>query len=85
VGFYDYGAVWLRKPNTAAKKFDQLGDFGWGVRFNLPKNFFFKAEFAYPITTQSSDGKDQRAWLQISANYLSNSPVGCTRVNTPRP
>jgi hemolysin activation/secretion protein len=69
VAFYDYGAVWLRKPGGSTKKFDQLSDFGWGVRFNLPKNFFFKAEFAYPINAQASDGKDQRVWIQISANY----------------
>ncbi len=69
VAFYDYGAVWLREPNAAAKPFDQLSDFGWGVRFNLPKNFFFKAEFAYPINAQASDGKGQRAWVQVSANF----------------
>jgi hemolysin activation/secretion protein len=69
VAFYDYGAVWLREPSAAAKKFDQLSDFGWGVRFNLPKNFFCKFEFAYPINAQASDGKGQRAWVQISANF----------------
>jgi hemolysin activation/secretion protein len=60
VAFYDYGAVWLRRPSSAAKKFDQLADFGWGVRFNLPRYVTFKAEFACPITAQSSDGKDMR-------------------------
>ena len=69
VAFYDYGAVWLRRPSAFAKKFDQLSDFGWGVRFNLPKNFFFKAEFACPINAQASDGKDLRSWLQVSANF----------------
>jgi hemolysin activation/secretion protein len=69
VAFYDYGAVWLREPSAFAKKFEQLGDFGWGVRFNLPKNLFCKFEFAYPVTARSSDGKDQRVWMQISANF----------------
>ena len=69
VAFYDYGAVWLRKPGPTTKKFDQISDFGFGVRFNLPKHFFFKAEFACPINDQASDGKDIRSWIQISANY----------------
>ena len=69
VGFYDYGMVHLRTPGPNQKVFDQLSDFGWGVRFNLPKNFFFKAEFACPINAQASDGKDLRTWIQLSANF----------------
>jgi len=69
VAFYDYGAVRLRNPNPNAKKFDQLSDFGWGVRLNLPKNFSFKAEFACPINQEPSDGKNLRTWLQLSTNF----------------
>ena len=69
VAFYDYGMVHLRNPMVTEKKFSQLSDFGWGVRFNLPKNFFFKAEFACPIDQAPSDGKDLRTWLQISTNF----------------
>lgn len=69
VAFYDYGMVHLRTPGPSQKVFDQLSDFGWGVRFNLPKNFFFKAEFACPLNQEPSDGKDIRTWLQIAVNY----------------
>ncbi len=69
VAFYDYGTVRLRTPRPSEKKFDQLSDFGWGVRFSLPKNFFFKAEFACPVDKKPSDGKDIRTWLQLSTNF----------------
>lgn len=69
VAFYDYGNVRLRNPGGNASKFSQLSDFGWGVRFNLPKHFSFKVDFAYPIDTGASDGKDNRTWMQISSNF----------------
>ena len=69
VAFYDYGMVRLRRPGPSEKKFNQLSDFGWGVRFNLPKNFSFKAEFACPVDKESSDGKDLRTWLQLAVNF----------------
>ena len=69
VAFYDYGMVHLRTPGPSEKKFNQLSDFGWGVRFNLPKNLSLKAEFACPVSKQASDGKDMRTWLQVSANF----------------
>ena len=69
VAFYDYGMVHLRSPMSTEKKFNQLSDFGWGVRFNLPKNIFVKAEFACPVSKEASDGKNIRTWLQVSANF----------------
>jgi Hemolysin activation/secretion protein len=67
--FYDYGMVHLRTPGPTAKEFDQLSDFGFGVRMSLPKNFSVKAEFACPINQKPSDGKDIRTWLAVSASY----------------
>lgn len=69
VAFYDYGMARLRTPGPNEKKFNQLSDFGWGVRFNLPKNFFFKAEFACPVDQEPSDGKNMRTWIQLSTNF----------------
>lgn len=69
IAFYDYGMVHLRQARDNEKEFDQLSDFGWGVRFNLPKNFFFKAEFACPLNQKPSDDKDIRTWLQLSTNF----------------
>lgn len=69
VAFYDYGNVRLKNPGGTASKYNQLSDFGWGVRFNLPKHFNFRADFAYPIDKASSDGKDARAWVQLSSNF----------------
>ena len=68
VAFYDYGNVMLRHPLPTEKRLNQLSDFGWGIRFNLPKNFSFRVDFACPVNKQSSDGKDIRTLMQISAN-----------------
>lgn len=69
VVFYDYGNVRLKNPGGNASKYSQLSDFGWGIRFNLPKHFSFKVDFAYPIDTGASDGKTERVWMQIVSNF----------------
>jgi len=69
VAFYDYGNVRLKNPGGNASKYSQLSDFGWGVRFSLPKHFSFRVDFAYPIDTGASDGKTQRVWMQLSSNF----------------
>ena len=71
VAFYDYGnARFLSSAAATREKFDQLSDFGWGIRFNLPKYFTVKADFAYPISAGVNGGKtQQRAWISVSANY----------------
>jgi hemolysin activation/secretion protein len=71
VTFYDYGnARFLKSAAATREKFDQLQDFGWGVRFNLASNLTVKADFAYPISAGANGGKtQQRAWVSVSANY----------------
>ena len=68
--FYDYGNVtFLKSLDGTRKKCSQLNDFGWGVRFNLPKHFSFKLDIAYPVGPKPSDGKNQRVWLSVIANF----------------
>jgi len=70
VAFYDYGNTYfLRNPGNIRKKFTSLSDLGWGVRVNLSKYFSFKLDVAYPIGPKPSDGKTQRVWLAVTANY----------------
>lgn len=69
VAFYDYGCVRLNNPGDNSSKFNQLSDLGWGIRFNLPKHFNFRVDFAYPIGDGASDGKTNRTWMQISSNF----------------
>ena len=69
VAFYDYGNVHLNNPGGNASKYSQLSDFGWGIRFSLPKHFSFRVDFAYPLDTGASDGKTNRTWMQISSNF----------------
>jgi hemolysin activation/secretion protein len=71
LAFYDYGnARFLKSAAGTREKFDQLQDFGWGVRFNLANNLTVKADFAYPISAGANGGKtQQRAWVSVSANY----------------
>jgi hemolysin activation/secretion protein len=71
VTFYDYGnARYLKSAAATREKFDQLQDFGWGVRFNLASNLSVKADFAYPISAGVNGGKtQQRAWVSVTANY----------------
>lgn len=68
--FYDYGnATFLRSLDGTRKKCAQLNDFGWGVRFNLPKYLSFKLDVAYPVGPKPSDGKKQRVWLSATASF----------------
>ena len=71
VSFYDYGNTrFLKSAAGTREKFDQLQDFGWGVRFNLSKYLTVKADFAYPISAGANGGKtQQRAWVSVAANY----------------
>ena len=70
VAFYDYGnADFLKNPGNIRKKFTSLSDFGWGVRFNLSKYFFLKLDVAYPVGPKPSDGRRQRTWLSVGANF----------------
>lgn len=68
--FYDYGNTYfLKNPGNIRKKFSSLSDLGWGVRVNLSRYFSFKLDVAYPIGPKPSDGKRQRVWLSVLANF----------------
>jgi len=68
--FYDYGnATYLKSYPGREKKCAQLSDFGWGVRFNLPRYLTFKLDIAYPVGHRPSDGKSQRVWMSVTANF----------------
>jgi hemolysin activation/secretion protein len=69
VAFYDYGAVWLRKPLPTEKKWNQLSDAGWGIRFNLPKFITLRMDFAWALDRKPSDGHPRRTWLQVSTKF----------------
>jgi hemolysin activation/secretion protein len=69
VAFYDYGAVRLRRPLSTEKKFDQLSGAGFGVRFNLPRSVYLRADFAWALDKKPSDDNNFHAWLQASVTY----------------
>lgn len=70
VAFYDYGGTfYLQSLDGTRKKSNQLNDLGWGVRFNLQRYLAFKLDVAYPIGPRPSDGKNQRVWLSVTANF----------------
>lgn len=68
--FYDYGNTYfLKNPGNIRKKFTSLSDLGWGIRFNFQRYLSLKLDVAYPIGPKPSDGRRQRAWLSVAANF----------------
>ncbi len=55
--FYDWGHVFLRDPQPGEFKDRILDDEGCGLRLTLPENFFFRLDFAWPVTGQPSDDR----------------------------
>jgi hemolysin activation/secretion protein len=70
VAFYDVGYVHLRKPQPGEDSVSALNSAGWGVRFNLPSNFTFSADFGCPLGgSKPQDGSHLRTWLSISMQF----------------
>jgi len=62
-------AQWLRSPLATEKKWNQLSDAGWGIRFNMPKMVSVRLDFAWALDKKPSDGKFQRTWFSVSTKF----------------
>ncbi|MCX5708362.1 MAG: BamA/TamA family outer membrane protein [Candidatus Omnitrophica bacterium] len=67
--FYDWGFTQLRQPQAGEKKNSTLRSFGCGFRFNLPQNFYLRADFGWPLAKTPSDGNHFHPWLSISKEF----------------
>lgn len=67
--FWDWGNTRLRRPLTGEKKNRTLRSAGFGFRFNLPVDFTFRLDCAWPLDKQSSDGNHLQTWVMLSKNF----------------
>ncbi len=67
--FYDWGHVTLRNPQAGELKQRSIDSLGWGVRFNLPENFSFRIDFAWPVKGRPSDQHNEHTWIQITKEF----------------
>ena len=67
--FYDSGYVRSRNPQAGEPKKKNLDSLGWGMRLNLPQNFFIRLDFAWPVTGKPSDSHNQHIWFQVSKEF----------------
>jgi len=67
--FYDWGHVALRDPQAGESKSRILDSYGTGLRVNLPYNFYFLLDFAWPVTGNPSDMKHEHTWIQITKSF----------------
>jgi hemolysin activation/secretion protein len=64
--FYDWGFTKLRRPQAGESKTRTLRSFGCGYRFNLPRNFYFRADFGWPLDKTPSDNDHFHPWLSVT-------------------
>lgn len=67
--FYDWGHVFLRDPQPGEFKDRILDSYGCGLRLTLPEDFFFRLDFAWPVTGQPSDGHNEHTWVQVTKQF----------------
>ncbi len=67
--FYDWGHVSLRNPQAGESKQRTLDSYGWGLRFNLPENFFVRIDMAWALAGRPSDDHGQHTWFQITKEF----------------
>jgi hemolysin activation/secretion protein len=69
VTFYDWGNVRLKRPTGTEEKNKTLRGAGCGLRFNLPEDFSFRVEVAWPLDNTPSDGNHARTWAEVSKTF----------------
>ena len=62
VVFYDMGHADLRDPTGSNQQRSTLQGWGFGIRFNLPEDFFARVEYAYPIDPKGVSGAGNLYW-----------------------
>ena len=67
--FYDWGRVTVRVPQSGQFKDRVLDSYGCGIRLTLPENFFFRVDFAWPVTGKPSDGRNEHTWVQVTKQF----------------
>ena len=67
--FYDWGHVHLRTSQPGVFKSRILDSYGCGLRVTLPENFFFRVDFAWPVTGQPSDHRGEHTWVQVTKQF----------------
>lgn len=67
--FYDWGWVSLRNPQPGEEKSETLRGAGIGLRFNLPEDFSFRLDFAWPLGRTPSDGDHFHPWMLVSKEF----------------
>ncbi len=68
-GFWDWGHVKFRSTQIGEVKQRTLDSFGCGIRFNLPENFSFRIDFAWPVMGKPSDQNNEHTWLQVTKEF----------------
>jgi len=67
--FYDWANAHLKRPTTTERKNRTLRGWGWGARFNLPEDFSFRVDMAWPLDAIPSDGSSLHTWVQVSKTF----------------
>jgi hemolysin activation/secretion protein len=68
-GFYDWGAVSLRKAAVGEQKTRSLKDVGFGIRYDLPESFSIRYDVAWPLYERASDNAGVHQWLKVSKDF----------------
>ena len=69
VTFYDWSNTRLIRPTATEEKSTTLRGAGCGVRINLPEDFAFRVEVAWPLDRTPSDGDNVRTWGEITKSF----------------
>jgi hemolysin activation/secretion protein len=69
VTFYDWATARLRRPTGTEEKTKTLRGAGCGIRFNLPENFSFRVEVAWPLDNTPSDSDHAHTWAELSKTF----------------
>jgi hemolysin activation/secretion protein len=70
VGFYDYGKVYLKKPQVGERKHSDIAGAGFGFRFDFGRDLNVKLDFGLPVAgDKSSTGDKVVTYLQVSKKF----------------
>ncbi|MCM8773916.1 MAG: BamA/TamA family outer membrane protein [Candidatus Omnitrophica bacterium] len=67
--FYDWATTHLNRVLAGEKKHQTLKGWGFGVRLNLPENFYARVEFAYPLGKTPSDSDHLHTYLNLGKSF----------------
>lgn len=69
VGFYDWAQGYRNVPLAGQNKKETLRGCGFGFRLNLTKDFSTRIEFGYPLSRDSSDGRNVQRWIEANIKF----------------